>query len=119
MHNSGAPALAGLGGAWRLPIPERLRDTIRAQSTDERFVLGVRPEDITLMTTAGADLIEATVYAVEPLGDRTIFDLRVGEEIVKARTPPTFDVPMGSQIWFRIDTARMHLFDPQTDQAIM
>jgi ABC-type sugar transport system ATPase subunit len=119
LHNDGAPELAGLGGAWRLPIPDRLRDAIRAQSGDERFVLGVRPEDITLMTEAGAGLIESTVYAVEPLGDRTIFDLRVGEDIVKARTVPTFDAPMGSRIWFRVDTARMHLFDPQTDQAIM
>ncbi|MFL5807581.1 MAG: ABC transporter ATP-binding protein [Roseiflexaceae bacterium] len=119
LHNDGAPELAGQGGAWRLPIHDRLRDTIRAHSGDERFVLGVRPEDITLTTEAGAGLIEAIVYAVEPLGDRTIFDLRLGEDIVKARTPPTFDAPMDSRIWFRIDTARMHLFDPQTDQAIM
>jgi multiple sugar transport system ATP-binding protein len=119
LRNDGAPELAGQGGAWRLPLQDAMRDTIRAHSSDERFVLGLRPEDISLSTAPEPGLIEASVYAVEPLGDRTIFDLMVGEELVKARMPPTYDVPMGSQIWFRIDTARMHLFDPQTDQAII
>jgi multiple sugar transport system ATP-binding protein len=119
LRNDGAAELAGQRGAWRLPIPDRLRDTIRARTGDERLLLGVRPEDIALSIEPAPDLLEATVYAVEPLGDRTIFDLRLGEEIVKARTPPTFDAPMDSQIWFRIDTARIHLFDPQTDQALI
>jgi multiple sugar transport system ATP-binding protein len=118
LQNDAGPALAGRAGAWRLPIAERRRDTIRAATADE-LVLGVRPEDIALTNEPGPNLIEAVVYAVEPLGDRTIFDLRVGEELIKARLPPSFDAPMGSRIWMRIDTARTHLFDPQTDQAIV
>jgi multiple sugar transport system ATP-binding protein len=119
LRNDGVPELAGRGGAWRLPLSDHLHQTIRERSSDENFVLGVRPEDIALAPAPQADLIEATVYAVEPLGDRTIFDLRVGEEMIKARTPPTFDAPMGSRLSIRIDTSRMHLFNPQTDKAIM
>jgi multiple sugar transport system ATP-binding protein len=115
----GAPELVGQGGTWRLRIPEPIRDTIRERLTGDNLVLGVRPEDIALNNQPAADLIETSVYTVEPLGDRTIFDLRVGEEMVKARTPPTFDADMGSKLWMRIDTARIHLFDPQTDQAII
>jgi multiple sugar transport system ATP-binding protein len=119
LRNASAPELAGRAGAWRLAIPDRMRDTIRGRSAEEQLVLGVRPEDITLTNQPAADLIEASIYTIEPLGDRTIFDLRVGEEIIKVRTPPSFDAPIGSKLWMRVDTSRIHLFDPHTDQAIM
>src|SRR6266487_330960 len=118
LRNHDAPELVGRDGAWRLPIPDHLRDTLRERSNAERFVLGVRPEDVTLATEPAPELIEASVYVVEPLGDRTIFDLRIGEDMVKVRTSPTFSAPPGSRIWLRIDTARIHLFDPDTDLAI-
>ena len=59
------------------------------------------------------------MYVVEPLGDRTIYDLRVGDDIVKVRTPPTFDAASGSRLWFNPDRSRIHLFDLRTDLAIM
>jgi hypothetical protein len=43
----------------------------------------------------------------------------VGEEIVKARTAPTFDAPVGSRIWLDVDKNRIHLFDPKTNQSIL
>jgi multiple sugar transport system ATP-binding protein len=119
LRNDEGPALAGRGEAWRLPIDERLRDTIRARTDAEVLTLGVRPEDLTLTSEPGAGAIESEIYAVEPLGDRTIFDLRVGGDIVKVRTPPSFDAAQGSRIHFQVDRARIHLFDPRTDQAIL
>jgi ABC-type sugar transport system ATPase subunit len=119
LRNDTDVALSGRNGAWQLPIPESLRDTIRARSDAETFVLGIRPEDLTLSIQPAAGTIEAEVYAVEPLGDRTIFDLRVGDDMVKVRTPPSFDAPQGSRIWFDADRARIHLFDPRTDKAIV
>jgi ABC-type sugar transport system ATPase subunit len=119
LRNDDAPALAGRGGAWQLPIDARLRDTIRARTEGEALTLGIRPEDLTLATQPSDGAVEAEVYVVEPLGDRTIFDLRVGEDIVKVRMPPTFDAAPGSRLWFSADRSRMHLFDPATDLAIV
>jgi multiple sugar transport system ATP-binding protein len=119
LRDTDPPALVGRNDAWQLPIPARVRDTIRARTKEETFILGIRPEDITLATQPAPGTIEAEVYVVEPLGDRTIFDLRVGEEIVKARTAPTFDAEAGSRLWFDVDKDRIHLFDPQTDQSIL
>jgi multiple sugar transport system ATP-binding protein len=119
LRNDHIPSLDGRDGVWRLTISERLRDTIRSSTDAEALILGIRPEDLTLTTQPAEGAIEAEVYVVEPLGDRTIFDLRVGEDIVKVRTPPTFDAAQGSRIWFNADRARIHLFDPHTDQAII
>jgi ABC-type sugar transport system ATPase subunit len=119
LRNDDIPSLDGRGGAWRLPIAESLRDTIRSRSDAEALILGIRPEDLTLSTQTAEGAIEAEVYAVEPLGDRTIFDLRVGDDILKARMPPTFDAAPGSRLWLNADRSRIHLFDPQTDLAII
>ena len=119
LRNDDLPALNGRNGAWQLPIDTRLRDTIRSRTNAEALVLGIRPEDITLTTQPADGAIEAEVYVVEPLGDRTIYDLRVGDDIVKVRTPPTFDAASGSRLWFNPDRSRIHLFDPRTDLAII
>jgi ABC-type sugar transport system ATPase subunit len=103
----------------QLPIDARLRDIIRSRTDSEALILGIRPEDLTLTTQPTEGAIEAEVYVVEPLGDRTIYDLRVGDDIVKVRTPPTFDAAPGSRLWFNADRSRIHLFDPRTDLAIM
>jgi multiple sugar transport system ATP-binding protein len=113
------PSLVGRGRAWQLPIPTSLRDDIRSRNDTEALILGVRPEDLTLSFQPVDGAIETEIYAVEPLGDRTIFDLRIGEDIVKVRTPPSFEVAAGGRIWFTIDRSRIHLFDPRTDQAIL
>jgi multiple sugar transport system ATP-binding protein len=119
LRNDDLPALNGRDGAWQLPIDTRLRDTIRSRTNAEALVLGIRPEDITLTTQPADGAIEAEVYVVEPLGDRTIYDLRVGDDIVKVRTPPTFDAASGSRLWFNPDRSRIHLFDLRTDLAII
>jgi multiple sugar transport system ATP-binding protein len=119
LRNDEIPSLDGRNGAWRLPIDTRLRDAIRSRTDAEALILGIRPEDLTLTTQPAEGAIEAEVYVVEPLGDRTIFDLRVGDDIVKVRTPPTFDAAPGSRLWFNADRSRIHLFDPQTELAIL
>jgi multiple sugar transport system ATP-binding protein len=119
LHNGDTPALIGREGAWRLPLQDNLRDTIRARTESEALILGIRPEDMTLATQPREGALEAEIYTVEPLGDRTIFDLRLGGDLVKVRTPPTFDAPQGSRVWFEVDRARIHLFEPGTDKAIV
>ena len=119
LRNDDPPALNGRNGAWQLPIDTHLRDTIRSRTDREALVLGVRPEDLTLTYQPVEGAIEAEVYVVEPLGDRTIYDLRVGDDILKVRTPPTFDAAPGSRLWFNPDRSRIHLFDPRTDLAII
>src|SRR4029079_569675 len=37
LRTAGAPELAGRAGAWRLPLPDRMRDTIRERAADENL----------------------------------------------------------------------------------
>jgi multiple sugar transport system ATP-binding protein len=120
LNGGETPALVGSGGSWRMVLPAALHGVAHAAGTAE-LLLGVRPEDIALRgaPSDGGAAFPAHVYAVEPLGDRTIVDLRLGETIVKVRAGPSFDAPQGEQLWLDIDQARMHLFDPRTDAALV
>jgi multiple sugar transport system ATP-binding protein len=123
LRNGSEPALTNPAGAWQLPIAPRYRDAIRSRSEADAFTLGVRSEDIRLSLHPEPDAIQAHVYVVEPLGDRTIFDLRLGDEPIKVRTAPDFvsepDVPPGTPVWLTLDSERIHLFDRQTGQTVI
>ncbi|HID30236.1 MAG TPA: TOBE domain-containing protein, partial [Desulfobacterales bacterium] len=115
---NGKPALRGAEGVWQLPIATKIRERIRQGTKEEELIMGIRPEDIALSPEAGPEAIKAEVYAVEPLGDRNIFDLRLGESIVKVKTAPTFLLEMGTKVWMTVNQDRMHIFERKSEKAI-
>ena len=62
--------------------------------------------------------LDGTVYAVEPLGDRTLVDVEVGEQRVVVKAPPTTSFEIGEQVRAAVDLDRVHLFDADTESAI-
>ena len=111
-------------------------------------VVGIRPEDLPLFRheddaeQPGASAFEGEVRVVEALGSELLVHFtsdaepievkgtrgegaegltegaltRVGEGIARVETRSR--IPMGSQVRFRLDPARLHFFDPDTSQAI-
>lgn len=109
-------ALAGPG--WRVALPAAARAAL-GQAGLSRVILGVRPEDFLLKTAAGApDDLPGAIYSVEPLGDRTIYDVQLGPQIVRVKTAPTVLLDVGTPVALAVNRARIHLFDPATDRAL-
>ena len=104
--------------AWRIALDsERLRQIGKR----EAMVMGIRAEDVELsyhIEQSGDGAVEGTVYVTEPLGDRTIIDLRVGTSSVKVKAPPTFDAAPGQTLWLRVDPDVLHLFDQATGASV-
>jgi multiple sugar transport system ATP-binding protein len=105
-------------GEIRLPLP----DTINAAAyVDRDVVLGIRPECITEQsrrTDDGATLVNARVEMTEPTGAETIVLLRFGKHDVLGRVAPDIGLRPGENAGFAIDTRKICLFDPQTEQLI-
>jgi multiple sugar transport system ATP-binding protein len=77
----------------------------------------VRPEDVHLSEQCDTEgCFPAKVSVVEPLGSETIVDVIVGNDIIKAITPPVQHLSEGQQIWVHFDRTRVHLFDPKTER---
>jgi multiple sugar transport system ATP-binding protein len=72
--------------------------------------VGIRPEDLSLVDP-GKGAFAAEVYVVEPMGNETLVDLRVGEERLTVRTRRGFTAPIGSTIGVTFDPANASFFD--------
>lgn len=53
-------------------------------------------------------------HIIEPLGSHDIIDLKVGDQMLRARTKSGFVPRPGEAVWARIDPAQAHFFDSST-----
>jgi multiple sugar transport system ATP-binding protein len=114
--DDGARVLAG--DDWRMNLTGEQLDRLRGQTGG--LVLGIRPEDVELHDEfSGEGLLPAKVYVIEPLGDRTIVDMQIGQATVKAKVDPEFTASSGDRLGMRFDPARIHVFDQSTGDAIL
>ena len=58
------------------------------------------------------------LYGLEPLGDRTVVDVRVGTKILKVKARPTVTGTPGERLLVTVDLDRAHLFDADTGLAL-
>jgi multiple sugar transport system ATP-binding protein len=96
-------------------IYERLAEQ---DALSKELVLGIRPEWIEIGSKKMNGKVEAEIYVVEPLGASKIVDLKVGNDLIKARTSADFDVKIGDRVWVGFNEKKVHFFDKGSGDAI-
>jgi ABC-type sugar transport system ATPase subunit len=100
-----------------LPVPPVIRQRLNGNgSSVDHVLLGIRPEDI---LPAPDGPLAGEVDLVEPLGREDLLSVRVGATLINVLAPATTRFTAGSQVRLRPDPERMHLFDPETDAALL
>src|SRR6478735_3545366 len=103
--------LVGAEG-WSLPRPRW------TTAEDGRpLLLGLRAEDVSV-EKRGEAALTGELYALEPLGDRTVVDVRVGSETVKVKARPSVTGTPGQRVSVTVDLDRAHIFDADTGLAL-
>jgi multiple sugar transport system ATP-binding protein len=102
---------------FKLEIDPGLAAVIRAKSSSNELVLGTRPEDLTVVRGKGE--IPAEIYVVEPVGESTIVDLKIGRYLAIARAPAGFKAGIGEKVSVALAREKIHIFDKKTDQLIV
>jgi multiple sugar transport system ATP-binding protein len=100
------------GKGWSLPNPGF------GIQGDRPALFGVRSEDLSLEVREESASLAGTVYAVEPLGDRTWVDVEIGDQRIVIKAPPTATFKIGEQVRAAVDMDRVHLFDAESESAI-
>ncbi len=107
---------------FRVEIPADLVSSLRDWS-GRRVIFGIRPEDIqdrAFVSDAPAGwTIKAGVDVHEPLGSDVILYLTVGAESIVARVDARTQAKMGERADVVLNMRKMHLFNPDTQQAII
>ena len=109
--------LVGQDGAWRLGLANGRSDILAAHNNVEQIVFGIRPEDVAITPPDTANL-SGEVYISEPLGDRIIYDIKIGQEIIKIKTSPTTMLNVGDQVHLKANLERAHIFDKHSTEII-
>ena len=64
--------------------------------------VGVRPEDLTLASGPGQNVLRACVTARHFLGDAFVYELRVGSDTLQMKRPPSARFEPGQEIWLHL-----------------
>jgi inositol-phosphate transport system ATP-binding protein len=114
-ERNGGIVLAGDG--IQMPLAGELGPKVKMLGVGREVILGIRPEDISL--EAGPGDAQAEVYVVEPLGRDMLVNLRLRETLLRVLASPTFSAPIGAAVALTLKRSEIHLFDPQTEQALL
>jgi multiple sugar transport system ATP-binding protein len=108
---------------FRLTLPE-VWETALSQYSGRSLTLGIRPEHLSLSVAAPKN-IPVRVERVEALGNETQLVLNLIEPaapseltILRSRVEPDRRISLGEELWLAIATDKVHLFDPETAEAI-
>ena len=133
-------------GPFKYPVPESMRE--KAKKWSSSLVLGVRPQDVIVHPKAQdvldrkkeeaeaakegvslpsekvgkhsqRTLIKAFLEIDEPLGDRQVLDLKVGDYLVKALVLPDFKAEIGDELQIEFPSDKISVFDKKTGQALL
>ena len=116
-YDDNSQNLVSANNTWQIPLANGKGTAIKAGGNTDKLVFGIRPEDMSI-STSDEGHITGEVYIAEPLGDRIIYDIKVGDDMVKIKTPPTLDLNMGDQVKLTLNLNRAHIFDKNSTAAI-
>jgi len=118
-HKDGQPRLEMPGGI-NVPVPPR--NGSGALADGRRVTAGLRPEHV-VAGEALAALPEdwrarATVGVVEPLGSESLLMLDIGDREITGKAVDSNLPAPGDRAAIGFNLAHLHLFDPESEQAI-
>ena len=101
------------GAPQGFPFPAALLDRLGGS-----VALGIRPEGVLVARESREGYLPVEAQIIEPLGSHDIVDLKVGEQMLRARTASGFVEGPGTRVWARIDPAQAHFFDPASGASL-
>jgi len=89
-----------------------------AKGANGNLALGIRPEGVLVAREARDGYMPLEAHIIEPLGSYDIVDLKVGSQMLRARTRSGFVPHAGEQVWAKIDPAQAHFFDKASGNSL-
>lgn len=85
---------------------------------DQEMIIGIRAENMETLRTPADDAMKVTVQVVEPLGSQNLLTVRIGDDLIKVATHPTFQIEPGDDVWLRFPADKIRWIDRQSGQVL-
>jgi multiple sugar transport system ATP-binding protein len=109
------------GQSFKLEVPADRYDAY-SRLIDHAVIMGIRPEDINdpqyLPPGIIPQAVEGKVEVTELMGNEVQMYVLTGEHNFVARVDPRTSAKMGDNVQLVFNMGNMHLFDPESEQAV-
>jgi multiple sugar transport system ATP-binding protein len=95
------------------------RQVIEEKASGPEVIMGIRPEDMSIVSEKAENIIVGEVFVIEPLGSELIINVKVNEGIIKVKSPPTLKTSPGVRVQMSINHEHLHIFDKKTGKAVI
>jgi multiple sugar transport system ATP-binding protein len=109
-------------GSWPVVLPVSVRSLFQGNAPDGKFVVGVRPEHLSLASIGrvpDANRLQAEVYTRQILGTDILYELTGNGHILRAVTPTSQLFDIGDRVAIGFDWADAFIFDPSSGDALV
>ena len=97
---------------------ELQRQFAAAGEAEPDLIVGIRPENVLVARQEASGYIPVEAHIIEPLGAYDIVDLKLGQQLLRARTVAGYVERAGDTVWAKLDEAQTHFFSARTEQAL-
>jgi multiple sugar transport system ATP-binding protein len=85
----------------------------------QKGTYGIRAEDVSAANAPLEGTVEFTVYGAELMGSEQFVHAKRGEISAVARAPMDFKSSIGGKVWLNFTSPNAHVFDANTDEALV
>ncbi len=111
-HHNGSVHL--VSPSFNVTLSQQSSEKLKSYDGPTGVTLGIRPESIQVSTKPAADTVKATVYILEPQGERTLLSVKLGGdgELFLIEVSPDFKASPDDTVYLQFREP-IHLFEPK------
>jgi multiple sugar transport system ATP-binding protein len=81
-------------------------------------LMGIRAENMETLAKPAEDALQVEVLVVEPLGSQNLLTVKIGNDLVKVATHPTFHATPGMDVWLRFPAEKIRWVDRENGTVL-
>jgi multiple sugar transport system ATP-binding protein len=99
-------------------VPEDAMQSLLRSYDGHLIIVGIRAENMETLNQPASDSLPVRVLVVEPLGSQNLLTVRIGEDVVKVATHPTFEVAPDMDVWLRFPADKIRWVDRDSGRVL-
>ncbi|GIV68561.1 ABC transporter ATP-binding protein [Caldilinea sp.] len=98
--------------------PHPLMEPLLRGYDGKPIVIGIRAENMEALAAPADDALKVRVLVVEPLGAQNLLTVKIGANIVKVSTHPSFEVAPDQELWLRFPADKIRWVDRESGRVL-